>query len=434
MFNASTLVTVVTLLGSVLGLTIQVLLAKRFGLSIEIDAYMLSLALPNFVASTFASIINYLAVPRLASSEVNKGQKQRYIISLLTLAIIVGIIIILIGIMIIKPFQISSLPDESAVKNHSILELLLSAGWILAGIQTVNSAAVSVLNACKYHVEASFSTLVPYIGPVIILSIYSNVTSSLTIVTTWIVATAVITLLLLIFIWNIILNKKNYKLNIKEITNLIFESPKAAIAMSCFASWATIDSFWAPHIGPGALTTLAFAQRLLIAAGNIAVIGPITTLTPDLAKLAGTGQIKSFINLYLKTQLYICITAIVVALLIYIFGRNIIELVFVRGAMTANDAHQIASTLNAMLPGMVAMLMSAFAFRVIFCFPHFYTFGAIIGAAWSIQYYILCKIYHIEGLHGIAISYDISWITSLLLINIQIFIFTRKFHIKKSEL
>lgn len=432
MFNASLVVAIVSIIGSALGLAIQVLLARSFGLSIEIDAYMFSLALPIFVASTLASILSYVAVPRLASLQENIKQKQGYIVSLFILAATVGAIIALIGLVGITNLQLSSLPKESTIINYPQIKMLISVGWILAGMQIVNSAAVSVLNACKHHVKAILSTLVPYLGPIIALSLYSGEISSLTVIIAWLAATTAITLLLLVFIWNKILSIQKYIFNFKEMSALVFASPKAAIAMSCFASWAVIDSIWAPHIGPGALSTLAYAQRLLIAAGNIAVIGPITTLTPDLAKLAETRQIRNFLKLYLKTQLYIAITATVIALIIYIFGHKIIELVFARGAMTSNEALQIANTLNAMLPGMIAMLMSAFAFRAIFCFPSLYTCGALIGAAWSIQYYTLCYIYHAEGLEGIAVAYDISWFASLLLLNVLIFIHSRK--LNKSKL
>jgi putative peptidoglycan lipid II flippase len=420
-FSVSTVVTIISLAGSALGLVTQLLLARQFGLSIEIDVYIFSLALPTFVVATLASIINYVAVPRLASLAENKGKKQGYAISLLNSSALVGFVSVVIGGVFLISLQTSYLPEDSELKNYHNLELLMIIGWALGGVQLINYTAISILNAYKYHTKASLATLLPNIGPVIVLSLNSNETTGFLVIIALLAATIASTLLVLLFIWNKILHRQKYNSNFEELINLIFASPKAAIAMTCFTSWVAIDSYWAPQISIGALSTLAYAQRLIIAAGNIAVIGPITTLTPDLARLAESGQIQKFLYLYFKTLLYIAITAITLGLLIYFFGIYIIEFIFTRGVMKSNEAKKIASTLNFMLPGMIAMLMSAFAFRAIFCFPRFYTYGAIIGAAWSIQYYVLCGFYIDEGIMGIAIAYDICWATSLLLLNMIIF-------------
>lgn len=433
MFKASAVVTILSLVGSALGLVTQVLLAGQFGLSIQIDAYMFALAVPIFITSTLGSIINYVAIPQLASLKENNGERQSFIISLLISSAILGTVIIIIGVMALISIQISFLPEESVLKIYRNLESLMNIGWVLGGLQLINYAAVSVLNACKYHVRASFAILLPYLGPVIVLSLYPTGISEYSVIIASIAATVVSIILLIIFIWRKILIRKMYSFNIEEISKLVFASPKAVIAMSCFTSWVVIDSYWTPYIGPGALSTLAYAQRLLIAAGNIAVIGPITTLTPDLAKFAESGTNSKFLNLYFKTQMYIACTATVVAFLIYIFGSFIIELFFSRGAMTSNDARQITTTLNTMLPGMVAMLMSAFAFRAIFCHSKFYTIGAIIGAAWTIQYFILCKVFINKGIQGIALAYDFSWIMSLLFLNLVIITLSKKEIISQEE-
>jgi putative peptidoglycan lipid II flippase len=431
MFKSSISVTLLSLIGSILSLIVQLLIAKKFGSSKYVDANFFYVATPSFIASTLGGIINYVSTPRIAILPNCKSGKSDYIKTLIIASIGLGIVFSVLGGWVITPIEISLIPSDSPLFGFQDLQQLLIIGWLLGGVQLINSTASVVLNACNFHLHAALSNLIPNLGQLVLFWLIPNNSSIIPFALSGLLSTTLSLIYLLRTISKHLGNSGRFKFQTDVLKGLITSSPNAAIALSCFGSWTVIDSYLVPQIGPGALSTLAFAQRFLIAMGNFSVIGPITVFVPVIARLVNENNKNDCVIFYLKSQLYIIITSILSAALFYKYGWHAISLVFRNHQKSSVDAEGISAALVGLLPGMIGMLMSSFAFRVLFCIPSLSVYGSLVGASWSVLYFVLCWFNISSGISGVSKSYNISWIIVAASLNILLFIYFSKKSILK---
>ena len=83
MFRSSILVTLITLSASALGFAVQLLLASRYGISIDLDAYLFAISVPTFIAGTISAMMSYELVPRLVACETDQSHQRHYITTLI---------------------------------------------------------------------------------------------------------------------------------------------------------------------------------------------------------------------------------------------------------------------------------------------------------------------------------------------------------------
>jgi putative peptidoglycan lipid II flippase len=185
--------------------------------------------------------------------------------------------------------------------------------------------------------------------------------------------------------------------------------PLVLLSTLCFTVYGPIDSYWASRLGPANVSYLGYSQRLLIALGNLVVLGPVTVLTPYLAEQAARYQKKEFTKtLWTAIRITILLSA-PLALILSMLRVPVIEILFQRGTFDATATQGVSSVLPGMLFGMVAMLI------VILLLKALHSLGdiagaAIIGATGSTSYFILSGLFSkYMGLDGIVLAYALTW-------------------------
>jgi putative peptidoglycan lipid II flippase len=181
------------------------------------------------------------------------------------------------------------------------------------------------------------------------------------------------------------------------------------IALTCFSSYAVIDSFWAPRAGQGVLSSLGYAQRILIGAGNLVIIGPSAIAVPFLARIVAAGDDKAFRQAVIKIVLGVATCGGCIALVLSYWSDPIVSLLFQRGAFAHSAVHMVASALAHLAPGMAAMLIGVILMRAFFCVPGSYGWSAAIGLSWSVLYFSLSGLFVRRQAVGLADAYSLSW-------------------------
>lgn len=429
MLRSSLIVTFLTICASLLGFVVQLLLAQRYGVGVEVDAYLFSLSLPTFLAGLISAILSFNLLPRIVSIKNDVHIHRNYIgtvlIGVTTFSLVLTIF--MGGGMIMLSDHL--LPADSPIRQYSELQFLILMSCAVGGTQIVYGCISAMLNSEKKYIFNAIIALIPYVGMLALLlgldksSGIKSVAIGMLLGTLMAVFCGIALLRTLIFplpwkeaIWG-------------ELLKLARSSSYTALAMSCFSSYAVIDAFWGPRGGDGVLATLGYAQRLVIAVGNLAVAGPSAVLVPHFAEYLREGNYLGFINLIRRTFLFVGAIALMVALILGLFAVDIVRLLFGYGEFDHEQVMQVASAITNMAPGMVAMLLSVIGLRVLFCFESSHMVAALIGFGWTCGYFVASSLAYDKGATGIAAAYSTVWLLTLCMTAILIYKKTRTLNV-----
>lgn len=410
MLKSSLLITALSLIGSFLGLLVQLLMAQRYGSGVEVDAYLYAISTPTFVAGLLASLLSYTVVPRMAQYADGAEFQNRLIISLIALTICMVLLLLLISPALCYVQKVL-LPQSSLIqKQHNLHELLI-IGWGIAGMQILLAAACAILTGLKKPIFSTALNLGPYIAMLIAMLISKGGTEQLA------YGMLTGTCISLIFALTVLQQRMDghwHQVAWHEVCALITGSPYTIIAMSCFSAYAVVDSYWAPRAGEGVLANLGYSQRIMIALGNLAVAGPSALLVPKFSEIITKRSQANFEKMLKSALATTFAIGSALALCLYMGAEPLIQFVFTRGAFGQQDAVSVAGVLQYCLPGMVFMLLSVISLRVLFCFREIEKISALLGAMWCLIYFSLCwHLVQYDG-QGMAVAYSLTWLLYLI--------------------
>ncbi|QWD48032.1 hypothetical protein C2742_01660 [Polynucleobacter paneuropaeus] len=403
--RSSLIVAGLALLGSFFGFLVQIELAREFGTGVQVDGYLFAISAPTFFAGMLAALLSYMVVPRIAKQ--NQQEQDRFIASLLFGAIAIAVALILLA-PFFKIIQKSYLLNSTPISQWSGLDDLLRWGWWIAAIQIPFACLSAVLTGLRRPVSATALNLSPYLGMLVLLQLKQNGTVVL-VAEGMFIGTAVSFLIaLLILRARILLGWRHASWS--EVGSLITQSPFMMIAMSCFSAYTVVDSYWAPRAGVGVLSTLGYAQRIIIGLGNLAVIGPSVVMAPRFAELVAKKDCRQFSLVLMKTFFVTGGLGFSLAISLFYFSEELISILFMRGAFDYLAMNQVANTLRYYLPGMIFMLLSVIGLRAICSFEGYEKVLAVLGIFWVFLYFGISALFFHQGATGLAIAYSISWI------------------------
>lgn len=407
MLRSSLLVTALSLLGSFLGLIVQLLMAQRYGSGVAVDTYLYAISTPTFVAGMIGSLLSYTVVPRMAQNHGQEDKQSRLIVSLFALSACVAAALLLTS-PLLQILQKATLPDNSQILQQTALPRLLLLGWGIAGMQVLLAALCAILTGLKRALIATLLNLGPYLGMLGFMLVGINKVIE-QLAYGLLFGTAASFVLTCYLLRSHILSHWR-QAAWDEVRTLVLRSPYTIIAMSCFSAYAVVDSYWAPRAGEGVLASLGYSQRIMIALGNLAVAGPSAILVPRFSELIAANNYSAFISTLKKTLSVTLAISSILAFMLYFYSENLIQFLFMRGAFDIENSRNVASVLIYCLPGMVCMLLSVISLRVIFCFSGIEKFAAIIGIVWIVIYFFSSAILASHQAKGIATAYSLSWI------------------------
>jgi putative peptidoglycan lipid II flippase len=380
------------------------LLAAFFGTGSEMDYYLKLASFPTMLAGIFGSALSYSLIPYLI---IKKDSLSNYDYNVFFNDFMIFLTKILTVISLFGIFFTILYTDfmSFSVPNSQFLIILLWSIFFL-------SILMSVLN-CYYNAKLSFLFPILMVGLQYVFSIIS----------VYFLATyiGILSILIGLFFGNIIavvilfLKKKHFsksKLvvqNINEI-KLFFKGIKyTAVAMLTFSIFQFIDSFWTNNLAESSMSYLGYSQRLLIAFGSIIIVGPSTVLIPRLTIALKENRYNDYYNdSVLIIKIVFTLTSFV-SVLVYLFSKEIISVLFQRGEFVLNSTVGVSEVLSIMIIGMNFMLSVVIIFRILFI-QQINKKIAVIGFITTSLYFILSGIFiGFFDVLGIAYAYVITW-------------------------
>ncbi len=402
--KSSIWVSLISLSISIISFLNQTILARFFGTGLEMDYYLKLSSFPLMLAGIFGSAFSFSLIPYLIKKRdsLSNYDYNVFFNDLLIFLIKILVTITFFGICITILFvNLMNLKEF----NYLFIIFILWAIFLM-------SVLMSVLS-CYYNAKLSF------IFPLIMVGLqYFFSIISVYFLSTYI---GVSSILIGIFFGNTIavvtlfLKKKHFSKSNLEIKNineikLFFRGIKyAALAMLTFSAFQFIDTFWTNNLPQSSMSYLGYSQRLLIAFGSLIIVGPSTVLIPRLTIAIKENRYNDyFYDSALIIKIVFTLTSFV-SVLVYLFSKEIISVLFQRGEFVLNSTVGVSEVLSIMIIGMNFMLSVVIIFRILFI-QQINKKIAFIGFITTSLYFILSGIFsNFFDVIGIAYAYVITW-------------------------
>lgn len=408
MIGASILVSLLTALVTLTSLANQLVLARMFGASGSMDAYLLAISAPMLVSGVLAAVMNYSLVPVLVTYRSDRAAYARFCVTLLAGLAAISLVFAVLGY-VLSPVQISVLGGPlSEVSKVQALAMARIAWFVV-----VFGLLVGQFNA-MHNVEKSFvlpviASALPFGGMITSAILFGGALGPIAVVRGMLGGYALAVLLLYVTLpWPLEWSLRNDSMW-RPVAEYLGRAPLVILGMLCFTVYQTIDAYWAPRIGTGNLAYLGYAQRLLIAVGNLVIAGPSAVLLPRFAEAYAAGRTDDMLRDAGRAVRAVIAFAAPVGLWISILAQPLIRVLFQRGAFGALATTHVAHILPLMMCGMVAMLAVVIMFRVLFAKRALST-ASLLGAFATVLYFTLSGAFsRFYGVSGIALAYAVSW-------------------------
>lgn len=408
MLRSSFIVAILSLTGSLVSFLNQLVIARLFGASIHMDAYLIAISVPMLVTGTLTSVLSYSMVPVLITYKLEPTEYAEF--SSLMFICLAGFSI-LIGLAgyVTTPLTIAVLGVNLPPQVRSEAILMSRISWVSGGVAVIVGYLGSMHNASK----SFFVPLVAGILSCALMTIFCLIFGRAwgPVAITWGLLAG------LALAIPILLTHKLCKLNIskscfkfrKTAVGYFSQAPLVVLALFCFTVYQFIDAYWAPRLGPGNLAYLGYCQRILVGLGTLIVAGPSAVLMPHLSEAFVEGRHQELLVDTARAVRIVVIIAAPFALIFSILAVPVIELLFERGAFDVHATDGVSMVLPFMMVGMVAMLCVVIIFRALFAKGAILS-AAFLGVSCTTAYFILAGVFSfLFGLRGIGIAYSLSW-------------------------
>jgi putative peptidoglycan lipid II flippase len=398
-------VSLLALLPSVISIANQVVIAAQIGASIEYDIFLLGTGLALACIGIAGGMINHaiLSALSLCDTPAQSGK--------LAVALVLSSLGIVVAVAIFMCAGIG-LNQESLTEGHlsslSKVSLIAVVTFALAIPTQIVSA---LLTSQRRIISPVLAACAPYLGmtiAVIASEECDSVSLALGLCYGYVAAAA----LLLVSAWTLISwpDRRAFERTAKMASSILL----LLIGFSAFSCFAYIDPLISIAAGEGAVSTLGYAQRVLVGLASLVVSGPALVLIPLLATLIRRGHSRLFLSASRRSIRITILNCLVIVTPLCLVSEEFVWTVFGRGAFASDDVVRLSGVLPTMLIGMVGMVGVVIAFKVFIVSGRSMTcclVGLAITSVYAVSGGALSNHF---GLKGIGVAYCLSWWTGLL--------------------
>jgi putative peptidoglycan lipid II flippase len=405
-FSAALVVAVCTVLVKVIAFSKESIVAWKFGATSVVDALLIATIVPKFMVDVVAGSFNVALIPTYIRIQEQEGSTPA--LKLLCAANFWAIILLSITTLLITITAPLYLPwmtlGFSADQLALTLQLLYAIApfVILSGFNALFSA---VLNAGE---QFAFAALIPIVTPAITIVLLVLFRSSLGIFALAIGLTmgTALEMGLLGFILyrrGIVLRPRLCGVSpaLRQVAKQYIPAVLGTLLMN---STLLVDQSMAAALSPGSVAALNYANRVNSFPLALATTALSTAVVPYFSKMIASSNwqgVRHTLKTYLK--LIFLVTVPLTGLLVML-SEPIVQLLFQRGAFTANETHLVAQILSAFALQMPFHIAAVFIVQVLVSMSLNYTLMWVCG--FNLLINISCNYIFMQwiGIQGIALS------------------------------
>ena len=393
----------------------EITIAQRFGVSDYLDAFLIAYLLPSVAINVISGSFNAALIPTYIQVREQQGETeaQRLFSSILVLGIVLLVaasLILMAGASSILPLLGSGFTEEKLVLTRWLFLLLLPI-LPLTGVSSIWSA---LLNAGERFALPSVTTIITPI--VTMISVYAlserlgAYALAFPIVCGSLLECALLGAALRRQSVFIMPRWHGRTPAVMQVTRQYVPMLASALTMN---GTLLVDQSMAAMLGSGSVSALNYGNRIPAMLAAIGAISLSTAVLPHLSRMTAVGDWKGIRHTLKTFSGLILFVAVPLTVLLIAFSRQIVALLFERGAFTPSDAVQVASIQRFYLAQLPFYVLSMLFVRLTSALKasHILLWGSLINFTLNaaLDYQLMKWL----GLRGIAMSTSLVYAVSL---------------------
>jgi putative peptidoglycan lipid II flippase len=421
MKRIAVLIMILTIISKLLGFSRELVLSYFYGTSFITDAYLISLTIPGTIFAFIGIGISTNFIPLYTIIEKNEDSYKANIFMnnvinfILLIATIIFIITFIFAEKIVKLFAMGF---EGEVLRVAVLFTKIGiTGVYFYGLIYIFSGFLNIKKNFITPVLTSLPFNLTVIASVILGSIFGNIILAIG-------SLLAIIFQLLFLLIPVIKNKYKYKfifnLRNKNLKKMIYLSIPVILGTSVNQINRLVDRTIASSITIGGISALNYASRLNHFILGIFVISIATVVFPSFSKMSIEKNYVKIKRLLLEITNIVFLIIIPVTIMSMIFSRQIVDILFARGAFNSNSILLTTSSLFFYSLGLIGFGLREIISRVFYAMNDTRTpmINASIGMFLNIILNIILSRY--LGIGGIALATSISAIFTAFLLYLKL--------------
>ena len=406
--KSSILVTSLTVFAAFMSFVSQLIIAGFFGISENVDAYLIAVSIPTLVSGTIIAALSYTVVPSLVFYNLNQKKYCQFCGAMLLGIVVLSCCVVIAGFFS-SPFFVQLLGSTLSSSAFDIAVMMSYVSWISGGLAIISAYLAAMHNSIKCFVTPVLIGIFPVIGVICFTTIFGKYLNVVSIVWGTFVGTVLSMILLLCGVYKYIEISRNSFTYMYKIARYFSIMPLVIISMFCFTIYQPIDAYWAPQLGSGNLASLGYCQRIIVGLGQFIIAGPSIVIMPRLTEAYRDCRYMDFFNVFARVLRTVLAFAVPLAVTLSILALPLLKVLFQRGAFNAAATNEVAGLLPFMTAGMVAMLCVVMIFRAFFSKKDFFAV-VFLSVLMIILYFVLSGVLSsVLGVKGIGLAYTFSW-------------------------
>lgn len=333
--SATSILVLTTLLSKGLGVLRDALVARYFGASAQVDAFMVAVTLPVLLGGVgFAFSAAFIPLYRRTIAEGRSAQGPRLaggaVIVTLALSGLVAAIMIVIPrhlIGLVAP----GLPSETAALAARLLRLL---ALLVFGLNLFHILS-AIYNALEHFRIPAYTDLASNVFVLLALVLLAPTMGIGALALGMVIGSLMVVagMSVPVMLRRVITFRSN--LWSPGLAQLMALAAPVFVVEILSNVTAVVENFFGSHLGPGTISALGFAKRLTVMVVSLLAINIARAVFPALSRFASEQSLAQAKDLFTRLTLQYAVTFIPISIAFTYFRDDIIRLVFLRGAFDA---------------------------------------------------------------------------------------------------
>ena len=392
-----------------------IFLARAFGTSDALDAYLVAFLLPSFASEVVVGSFSNALIPALIALREKRGRAvmERLRANLLS-AVVVALTVVSVLLVLTAPLVLRILGADFAPAKLALAQglfALLLPTLPLSGFSTVWRAA---LNSEERFTAAAIAPVATPLLTIVLLWVGGSR------VTVWMLAIAHLIGFMLELIWlAVAMRRAGLSLMPRwtgwdpDTRGVIFQHlPLVAVAVAS-NSGILIDQSMAATLAAGSVSTLSYGTKLATVTAGVVGGALSTAALPRFAKLIAAEDWAGLRRTLLRYTRAVLLTVVPGTVALVALSGLIVHFVFQRGAMTTEAADLVTSVQRWALLQLPAAIFAAILLRLISSLHANSLLMRVAAAGLGLNVALDLVLKHYMGLSGIALAGSlVQWATA----------------------
>jgi len=345
-------ITVFSILGILVSFATQIIVAAKFGATMERDAYFAAIVVPAYVTAVLLGSLTVTFVPIFIEYETKKSKAEAWrvasIFTNLTFPVLFGIS--LLGFIFAKQLISVTAPGFKGE------QLLLTASLLRIILPSIIFSGLTSLLSSIYYAEHRFlrPTIVPVVNAVLMLSsvvLFTRYWGIKSLAFGYLIGAIVGFLIVVPILFKQSRYSFSFDFRNEGVVQVIRVMSPLVLAALFYRATTVIERMIASSLPTGSISYLGYANRITMILGTIATLGISTTIFPVMARSWAENDLAKVREYFARGVRIIMLITFPIAAIFAVLRVPIIQVVFERGAFDHRATLAVANVMLILLAG-----------------------------------------------------------------------------------